>query len=119
MILQVEFSWLVGLMLAFFGVVWAFGKVLMAQFEKRLSERFAAIEEARKNAGAVLQQELAQLKNMERDFLKFQAELPTRVVFRDDYIRGQSVLEAKQDALFGKMELVRIEVAQMKGVIHD
>lgn len=119
MILQIEFTWLVGLLIAFIGAIWAFGKVLMSQFEKRLNDRFAAIEKARAEAGAIWQSELAQLKNMERDFLKFQVELPQKVVFRDDYIRGQSVLEAKQDALFTKMELVRVEVAQMKGVKHD
>lgn len=119
MILQVEFTWLVGLLLAFFAAIWAFGKVLMAQFEKRLSERFTAIEEARKNAGKILQDDLQQLKNMERDFMKFQAELPTKFVLRDDYIRGQSVLEAKQDALFNKMEVVRLEIARVKGVQHD
>lgn len=116
MILQVEFTWLAGLLVAFIGAIWAFGKVLMAQFEKRLNERFVAIEEARRSAGAILQGDLQQLKNMERDFMKFQAELPTRFVLRDDYIRGQSVLEAKQDALFNKMEVVRLEIARVKGV---
>ncbi|HEU0283263.1 MAG TPA: hypothetical protein VFQ99_05725 [Gallionella sp.] len=117
---QIELWQLMGgiaaVILAFATMIWAFGKILMSQFEKRLGERFAAIEEARRSAGESLQGELAQLRTVERDFMKFQAELPTRFVMRDDYIRGQSILEAKQDALFNKMEVVRLEIAQVKGV---
>lgn len=104
-----------GLIAAFAAVIWAFGRALIGQFEKRLAERFKAIEEARKNAGSILQQDLQTLKNMEKDFLRFQIDAPTRFVLRDDYIRGQSVLEAKQDALFNKMEVVRLEIAAVKG----
>jgi hypothetical protein len=106
---------LAGLISAFAMVVWAFGAALIRQFEKRLGERFAAIEEKRREAGALLQQELATLKKMEQDFIKFQIEAPDRFVLRNDYIRGQSILEAKQDALFNKMEVVRLEIAQVRG----
>ncbi len=105
-----------GLVAAFGTVVWIFGAALIRQFEKRLGERFAAIEEKRKEAGTLLQQELAELKKMEQDFVRFQIDAPDRFVLRNDYIRGQSVLEAKQDALFNKMEVVRLEVAAMRGV---
>lgn len=116
---NVEFWQLLGaiaaVVVAFAAVTWAFGKLLMAQFEKRLDERFVAIEAARTAAGSALKAELDQLKNIERDFLKFQADLPVQYVRREDYIRGQSVLEAKQDALFSKMETVRLEIAAVKG----
>lgn len=104
MILQVEFTWLVGLLVAFFGAIWAFGKVLMAQFEKRLDEKFKGI-----------QKDLDQVKALEREFLEFKATLPERFVARPDYIRGQSTLEAKQDALYNMMTVVRLEIAAIKG----
>lgn len=104
MILQVEFTWLVGLLLAFFAAIWAFGKVLMAQFEKRLDEKFKGI-----------QKDLDQVKALEREFLEFKATLPERFVARPDYIRGQSTLEAKQDALYNMMTVVRLEIAAIKG----
>ena len=44
MILQVEFTWLVGVLVMFVLAVWALGKVLMGQFEKRLDERFVSQE---------------------------------------------------------------------------
>ena len=42
------------------------------------------------------------------------AELPVAYVRRDDYIRGQSVLEAKLDGLATK-----IENAQLRGLIRN
>lgn len=92
-------------LVAFAGVTWAFGKLLMGQFEKRLDAKFE-----------VMQNDLDQVKKLEREFLEFKATLPERFVARPDYIRGQSTLEAKQDALYQKMEVVRLEIAQVKGV---
>ena len=116
---QIDFWQLVlacaGLVATFASVVWMFGAALIRQFEKRLGERFAAIEQARREAGTVLQEDMKTLKNMEKEFLRFQIDAPTRFVLRDDYIRGQSVLEAKQDALFNKMEVVRLEIAAVRG----
>ena len=47
---------------------------------------------------------------LEREFLRFQADLPLQYVRREDYVRGQSVIEAKLDALYNQLEVV-----QMKG----
>lgn len=41
---------------------------------------------------------------MERELLRFQAEMPLQYVRREDYIRGQSVIEAKLDGLGTKLE---------------
>ena len=65
------------------------------------------IPEARRQA-------LPGVQTLERDFLKWQAELPVHYVRREDYVRGQSVIEAKLDALFSKLEVV-----QIKGAQHD
>lgn len=106
---QIEFWQLLGsivaVIVAFATVTWTFGKLLMAQFEKRLDAKFQ-----------VMQKDLDQVKKLEREFLEFKATLPEKFVARPDYIRGQSTLEAKQDALYQKMEVVRLEIAQVKGV---
>ena len=107
---------LAGLVGAFATVIWAFGSLLVKQFEKRLTEKFNAIEASRKSADEALQNDLNQLKSLEREFLEFKAELPERFVLRTDYIRGQSILEAKQDALYNRMEVVRLEIAKNQGV---
>ena len=54
------------------------------------------------------------MRNIEREFLRFQADLPVLYVRREDYVRGQSVIEAKLDALYSKLEVV-----QLKGAKND
>ncbi|WP_432719862.1 hypothetical protein R0381_003635 [Jeongeupia wiesaeckerbachi] len=124
MMIQVDFWALVSLLLGFFGFLFAAGKVLLAQVDRRLEERFDSMEAARAAAAQhwdarlatlmnQMQQEAQGLSALERDFLHFKAELPLQYVRREDYVRGQSVIEAKLDALYNKLEVV-----QMKGVNH-
>lgn len=107
MLIQMELWHLVSLLLAFFGALGTFGKLLLAQFEKRQKEqaahwdlRFTKLEEAAKDWSRV-----------ERDFLEFRATLPMTFVMRDDYVRNQTVIEAKLDSV-----ALRIENLQLKGV---
>lgn len=120
MIFQIEFTWLIGLLLMFFGAVWAFGKVLLDQVEKRLGERFSAQETAREVAQkhwdtkfasieAASREESSQWQRVERELLSLKAELPTQYVRREDYIRNQTVIEAKIDRVFGKLELLQLQ----------
>lgn len=122
MMVTLELWQMITLLLAFFGCVAGFGKVLLAQSEKRLQERFAALEARREEGQTALRdtinrhldderEEAALLKSLERDFLNWKAELPIHYVRREDYVRGQSVIEAKLDALYNKLEVV-----QLKGV---
>ena len=122
MTVQVEFWQLITLLLSFLGFLFAAGKLLLSQIDRRLNERFATIEKAREEGQATWRQTFTQhldeerretdlLRNIEREFLRFQAELPLQYVRREDYVRGQSVIEAKLDALYNKLEVV-----QMKGV---
>ncbi len=122
MTVQVEFWQLITLLLSFLGFLFAAGKLLLSQIDRRLNDRFEALENAREQAskhwdekfGAVIDQnrrEAAGWAALEREFLRFQADLPLQYVRREDYVRGQSVIEAKLDALYNKLEVV-----QMKGV---
>ncbi len=122
MTVQMEFWQLVSLLITFLGFLFAAGRVLLAQIDRRLDERFKAMDNAREQAarhwdekfGAVIEQnrrEAEGWQSLEREFLRFQADLPLQYVRREDYVRGQSVIEAKLDALYNKLEVV-----QMKGV---
>jgi hypothetical protein len=122
MTVQVEFWQLITLLLSFLGFLFAAGKLLLSQIDRRLNERFETIEKAREEGQATWRATFTQhldeerretdlLRNIEREFLRFQAELPLQYVRREDYVRGQSVIEAKLDALYNKLEVV-----QMKGV---
>lgn len=122
MIVSIELWQLITLLLAFFGCVAGFGKVLIDQFEKRQSEHFAAHDKARaegqKAMRDIFDQHLNEerrnanaLQALERDFLRWQADLPVQYVRREDYVRGQVIIEAKLDALYNKIEIVQLKGA--------
>lgn len=127
MLIQMELWHLITLLLAFFTCVGAFGKVLLVQLEKRFKaqeksqdERFKAQEDARKAASDHWDQRFSTLDaaarewiRVERDFLEWKADLPMTYVMRDDYVRNQTVIEAKLDSV-----ALRIENLQLKGVVQ-
>ena len=70
---------------------------------RRLHERIDHMEDAR-------QKDATSWRAVERELLELKADLPQSYVRLEDYIRGQSLLEAKMDAL-----AVRIENLLLKG----
>lgn len=127
--LQIELwqllTFLIGLLIAFLGAAFGAGKILVAQMDKRLDERFKAQDAARETGSAALRDTLnkhlaqeektsAQLQALEKDFLHFQAALPLNYVRREDYVRNQTVIEAKLDAL-----ALKLENAQLKGALKS
>jgi hypothetical protein len=113
MILQVEFTWLVGLFVLFVLAAWALGKVLIGQFDKRLDERFATQEVARTEAQEHWENRFSQIETLarstDRDMLLMRGDLPNQYTRREDTIRNQSVLEARMDALMNEVKMIRIE----------
>lgn len=118
--IQLEFWHLVTLLLAFFGFVAGGAKVLFDQIDRRLNERFAALEQARQSADKAMQDELSRhaheeekafskLSGLERDFLEWRADMPLHYVRREDYVRNQVVLEAKIDRVFEKLENLQLQ----------
>jgi biopolymer transport protein ExbB/TolQ len=108
----------------FLSVMFAAGKLLIGQFEQRLDDRFSSQDEARiagqkhwdtkflslEQAAA---SEAKEWQRIEREILLMKADLPNLYVRRDDYIRNQTVIEAKLDGL-----AMRIENAILKGERH-
>ncbi|WAU72883.1 hypothetical protein [Acinetobacter sp. TR11] len=84
-------------------------KILGNQINRNIQQNFEStnqkIEEVAKQA-AKGQEEI---RALERQFLEFKADMPFRYIARDDYIRGQTVLESKLDALAEKLEKVQIK----------
>lgn len=104
-------TWLVGQFVVFMACVFGFAKVLGGQVDKRLDEKFEAQEAAREAGSRALREHIdryvtqgektsAQVTELEKDFLKWQAQLPIHYVRWEDYVRGQSRLESKLDALY-------------------
>ena len=111
MTLQIEFWQLVGfgigLLSGFAGIIFGAGRLIAAQFELRINERFDVLQKAR-------EAEAAGITNLERDFLRFQADLPLHYVRREDYVRGQSIVEAKLDGL-----AAMVSNAQLRAFMND
>lgn len=122
------------------GGMFGIAKLLGGQIEKRLDQKFEAQEQARETSDKTLKESIEryaaqsensdqelkqsieryaakseetanQVMTLERNFLKWQAEMPVQYVRREDYIRGQSVIEAKLDALYSKVEVVQLQGA--------
>lgn len=114
--------WLVGLLLAFLGASFAAGKILLAQIERWLDTRFEAQEKAHRAASEhwdtrfqtlerAAREESQQWQRVERELLALKADLPVLYVRREDYVRNQTVIEAKLDAV-----ALKIENIQLKGI---
>lgn len=108
--IQLEPWQLISLFIAFVSGMVAAGRMLAAQIDKRLETRFVAMEVARQEStthwdgkfAAVLadQKEGTEAwRSLERDFLKFRGDLPLEYVRREDFIRNQSLIEAKLDGI--------------------
>lgn len=105
-------TFLVGMLVAFFAACAAAGRLLMGQFQRHMDVMFKAIDEKLAAIEASNKEEAAQWKQVERDLMVLKADLPLNYVRREDYTRGQSIIEAKLDGLASK-----IEAAQLRGIL--
>lgn len=112
---QLELWHLVLLALSILGGYWTLTKIIAGQFQRGLDERFKVLEQARSENHLQTSKRLdglettgredgVQWQRVEREFLRMQADMPLHYVRREDYIRGQSVIEAKLDGLGTKLE---------------
>lgn len=102
-----------GLCIAVITAFWALAKLLMIQTFKQLDTRFASQDAARTKAQEHWEFRFAQIealaRSTEKDLLMMRGDLPNLYVRREDYIRGQSVIEAKLDAISTELKLVQIK----------
>lgn len=124
MTLQIEFTWLMGLLITFFGAAAGVGKLLLGQHQRHQDRRNADLENAVNSLRGSLssrldnierstREEAERIHELEKQLLQHKAELPLHYVRREDYIRGQSVIEAKLDGL-----ALRMENQSLKGGPH-
>lgn len=112
--------------IAAIGGTWSLMKIIAFQFKREiktnqdvfkrdLMEHFRVQDVAIKAANMHLNSRLdtldaaaktdtGQWQRVERELLTLKADLPLHYVRREDYIRGQSVIEAKLDGLGTKLE---------------
>ena len=113
----------ISLAVSFFAASAAAGKLLLSQTQRHLDTRFTAQETARAanhdqvsrrldSMEEAARSEMGNWQRIERDLLKLQADMPLHYVRREDYIRGQSVIESKLDGLALKIENVQLRTAK-------
>ncbi|MCA0240209.1 MAG: hypothetical protein LCI02_05060 [Proteobacteria bacterium] len=113
-IVQVELWQLVLLLITFLGAAAGTGKLLLSQTQTHIEGQIGALAERLGSIEEANLREVGQWQRVERELMKLQADLPLHYVRREDYIRGQSVIEAKLDSL-----ALRIENMQLRGGKHD
>ena len=113
----------ISLAVSFFGASAAAGKLLLSQTQRHLDTRFTAQETARAanhdqvsrrldSMEEAARSEMGNWQRIERDLLKLQADMPRHYVRREDYLRGQSVIESKLDGLALKIENVQLRAVK-------
>lgn len=100
----------VTLLIALGSMMFAAGRILVNQFDRRLNERFNALDVSRIDSQNHWDAKFSALeratsadaeewRRIEREFMKFQAALPLEYQRREDAIRDQSRIESKLDGL--------------------
>lgn len=119
MTVELQLWQLISLLLAFFSCVAVFGRLLLNQFDRRLGERFKAQEKAQQKDQdhwderfSTLGKKADEWVRVERNFLDWKAALPMTYVMRDDYVRNQTVIEAKLDAIAVRQENIMLKGAK-------
>lgn len=112
MTVQLELWHLITLAITALGALAGIGKTLATQTLHHLDVNHEALQTRLTAIEATAREESGQWQRLEREILQLKAELPLSYVRREDYIRGQSVIEAKLDGLAAK-----VENAQLRGVL--
>ena len=93
-------SILITLVLTWSGLLFWAVRWLLKQYQVYLDQRFAALEES-------FGEESGKLRNLERELLELKIQLPTAYVRREDQIRQDTVINAKLDALWKKIDKIQ------------
>ncbi|WP_095157172.1 hypothetical protein [Pseudomonas sp. Irchel 3E13] len=93
-----------GLLGAFFGLL----KLVVAAIERRLDQRFETMDSRFEE----LAKDSDRLRQVELGLERLRGEMPLHYVRREDFVRNQTVIEAKLDALALKLENVQLKGAR-------
>jgi hypothetical protein len=87
--------------------------IILEQSEKKLEERFSKQIQAQERTEQHWESRYSKLEQLaqsnEKDLLLMRGDLPNLYVRREDYIRGQTIIESKLDALYSKLEVVQLQ----------
>ncbi|WP_111861018.1 hypothetical protein [Acinetobacter sp. CFCC 10889] len=109
MAIQLEaYQWIM-VLITMVSTVVATIKILWNRIEVNLDNNFKSMQNKLEDVANQSLQSQKDIRDLERKLYQFQIDLPHAYVARDDYIRGQTVIEAKLDAVAQKLENVQIK----------
>jgi len=95
---------LVAVVLTLIGGYWALAKYVGRLFTQQLDSKFEALNQRLNRIEESEQRNHQAVTKVERDLMELRAQLPEKYVRNEDYIRGQSRLEAKLDSLASRLQ---------------
>ncbi|GGK08698.1 hypothetical protein [Luteimonas terricola] len=110
MILQVEpvhLFWFAIIGLSLLGAAAAVGRWLISQAQQKTDAQVTRLLD-----------DSRQWERVEMSLMELRIELPERYVRREDYIRGQTVVESKIDRVFERLENLRLQGALNGGELE-
>lgn len=107
------------IVIAVIAAMWGLGKLLLSQNQRQLDQRFTRMDKRFDDVDQQQREEAKEWRRVERDVLQLKAALPLDYVRREDYVRGQSVIEAKLDGLAKLVQTVQVRTLLGKGAPHD
>lgn len=119
-VIQLTTESAIALAIGYFATVFAFGRILLWQFDRRCDQRDQAHSELRATEAKHRSYEVSELQKsvaaesrrigtLSEHVNKFVATLPLEYVRREDHIRNQTVIEAKLDAIATELKMVQIK----------
>lgn len=101
---EVELSWAIGLLVTNLGAFWGLGKMMLAQSQRHIDEKFSAIAKT-------LEGQDQGTRRLERDLLELRAELPDKYVRREDHNRVIGAIQVSIDNVSLKIDRAMFERA--------
>ena len=90
----------------------AMSRRLEKAFQAHLDTKFENLDKELTRLNDAKDVSARQIAQVERDLLELKADLPEKYVRREDYIRGQSLIESKLDGLAMKLENLQLREAK-------
>lgn len=109
MTIQLEIYQFMMILIAVLSAVIGTVRVLWGRIETSLQQNFANTNKKLEEVAVKAEKSQMEIRDLERQFYQLKIDLPHDYVVREDYIRGQTVIEAKLDAVASKLEMVQLQ----------
>jgi hypothetical protein len=110
--IELEFWHLVMLTCSIIGAFWGLAKMILAQAQKNIDEKFAGMV-------VHLNRQDDNARRLERDLMEMRAELPRDYVRREDYTQAIATIMTKIDAMGLRVESYFRELMTNKGAARE